>query len=151
MNLRRKLIRRVYSPLPLTARPPLQLIIKCHNWLFEPISKIAIVSKFSVTCKLEKDKKRCGDAGTRRHGDLFTRVIYYLLFSELLRQRLKVFRPRVPVFARLRVIFNLGAWVKFLISHSQMRVGYMRVNLRGGNIGVSEQLLDRAHISAVLN
>ncbi len=31
-----------------------------------------------------------------------------------------------------------------------MRVGNVRINLRGGNISVSEKLLDAAHISAIL-
>ena len=43
-NLRRMLLRRVYSPVPLTARPPL-LNCCCSNRLFEPISKFPMITK----------------------------------------------------------------------------------------------------------
>jgi hypothetical protein len=47
--------------------------------------------------------------------------------------------------------FTVSARMKFFVSFPQMRVGNMRVNLRRRNIGVSEHLLNRANIGAVLN
>ena len=45
----------------------------------------------------------------------------------------------------------MSAWVKFLVSRSQMRVSDVRVNLRRRNVGVSEHLLHRTNIGAILN
>ena len=40
--------------------------------------------------------------------------------------------------------------MKFFVSLSQMRVSNVRINLRGGNIGVPEKKLNATHVGAVL-
>ena len=44
-----------------------------------------------------------------------------------------------------------GARVKSVVAFSQMSVGDMRVNLGRRNVGVTEHLLDAAHVGAILD
>ena len=46
--------------------------------------------------------------------------------------------------------FSFGARMEFFVSFSQMRIRNMRVNLRRGNIAVSEHLLNASDIGVVL-
>src|SRR5262245_25229170 len=65
------LLRRVYSPVPLTTRPPLQPILYCQYPLFEPISKFPILVKFWEGCKSVTGKlDRCMARPCRRVSQL---------------------------------------------------------------------------------